>query len=269
MATIHYGPAERRRVYESLNSNGRDPNVDYVMLGCPHASIEQIGEAARLLAGKKIRSGSSLWLFTSRAVKSVADLHGYTKTIRDAGGLVMTDTCSAIGRTLPEGTKVVALDSAKQVHYLPAIMGIEAWFGSTEDCIQRGADGSMGGRTAMSTLAPAKIILRGRKVVGGCAEGEALVTRDTISGWGGIDPMTGTVIETHHELRGVSFKDKVLVFPGRQRIVRMVGRVSSGAHRRRRAQGDDLQRHDHQDRAGRRGHARSRRSPISIRTRSR
>ncbi len=58
------------------------------------------------------------------------------------------------------------------------------------------------------------IVLRGRKVVGGCAEGEALVTRDTISGWGGIDPLTGTVIETHHQLRGVSFKDKVLVFPG-------------------------------------------------------
>ena len=59
-----------------------------------------------------------------------------------------------------------------------------------------------------------KILLRGRKVVGGCAEGEALVTHDTISGWGGIDPMTGTIIETRHELRGVSFKDKVLVFPG-------------------------------------------------------
>jgi uncharacterized protein len=59
-----------------------------------------------------------------------------------------------------------------------------------------------------------KIVLHGRKVVGGVAEGEALVTRDTISGWGGIDSMTGTVIETRHELRGVSFKDKVLVFPG-------------------------------------------------------
>jgi len=65
-----------------------------------------------------------------------------------------------------------------------------------------------------TTAAPKKIILRGRKVVGGCAEGEALVTREQISGWGGIDPMTGTVIETRHELRGVSFKDKVLVFPG-------------------------------------------------------
>ena len=60
----------------------------------------------------------------------------------------------------------------------------------------------------------ATIVLKGRKVVDGCAEGEALVTTQTISGWGGINPMTGTVIETRHELRDVSFKDKVLVFPG-------------------------------------------------------
>jgi hypothetical protein len=58
------------------------------------------------------------------------------------------------------------------------------------------------------------IVLRGRKVVGGIAEGEALVTRDRISGWGGIDPRTGTIIETRHELKGESFKGKVLVFPG-------------------------------------------------------
>jgi predicted aconitase with swiveling domain len=58
------------------------------------------------------------------------------------------------------------------------------------------------------------VVLRGRKVVGGCVEGEALVTRQTISGWGGVNPMTGTIVETRHELRGVSFKDKVLVFPG-------------------------------------------------------
>ena len=42
----------------------------------------------------------------------------------------------------------------------------------------------------------------------------SLVTRDRVSGWGGIDPRTGTIIETRHELRGQSFKGKVLVFPG-------------------------------------------------------
>src|SRR5262245_1376392 len=59
-----------------------------------------------------------------------------------------------------------------------------------------------------------KIVLKGRKVVGGVAEGEAMVTRDTISGWGGIDHRTGTIVEMRHEMRGKSFKDKVLVFPG-------------------------------------------------------
>ncbi len=62
--------------------------------------------------------------------------------------------------------------------------------------------------------APNKIVLRGRKVVGGVAEGEAIVTKDTVSGWGGIDSTTGTIIERRHELVGQSFKDKVLVFPG-------------------------------------------------------
>jgi predicted aconitase with swiveling domain len=58
------------------------------------------------------------------------------------------------------------------------------------------------------------VVLRGRRVVGGCVEGEALVTRHHISGWGGIDPRSGTIIETRHELRGQSFKGKVLIFPG-------------------------------------------------------
>jgi len=59
-----------------------------------------------------------------------------------------------------------------------------------------------------------KILLRGRKVVGGRAEGEALVTRDTIPGWGGVNPVKGVVTETQHELRGQSFADKVLVCRG-------------------------------------------------------
>jgi len=58
------------------------------------------------------------------------------------------------------------------------------------------------------------ITIRGRKVVPGVAEGEALVTTEPISGWGGVDPRNGTVVEMRHELRGQSFAGKVLVFPG-------------------------------------------------------
>jgi predicted aconitase with swiveling domain len=58
------------------------------------------------------------------------------------------------------------------------------------------------------------IILRGRTVVPGVVEGEALVSHETISGWGGIDPSRGVIIEPRHELYGVSFAGKILVFPG-------------------------------------------------------
>lgn len=58
------------------------------------------------------------------------------------------------------------------------------------------------------------IILHGRKVVEGVAEGEALVTKDLIAGWGAIDPKTGVIIERRHELYNQSFKGKIFVFQG-------------------------------------------------------
>lgn len=58
------------------------------------------------------------------------------------------------------------------------------------------------------------LVLRGRSVVDGVAEGEAFVTSQTISGFGGMDPMTGTITERRHEMAGQSFAGKVLVFRG-------------------------------------------------------
>ena len=143
--TIVYGASERRRVYERLNATASDPNVDFVMLGCPHAAIEQLQQAAQLLAGRHVSANCQLWIFTSRAVKRAADEAGYSTAIADAGGLLLTDTCSAFAQALPAGTKVAALDSAKQAHYLPAIMGVQAWFGSTEDCINAAITGRWAG----------------------------------------------------------------------------------------------------------------------------
>ncbi|MDR1585970.1 MAG: DUF126 domain-containing protein [Treponema sp.] len=59
-----------------------------------------------------------------------------------------------------------------------------------------------------------KIIIKGRGVIGGSAEGEALVSHDAISGWGGINCLTGEITELRHELYKKSFSGKVLVFPG-------------------------------------------------------
>jgi predicted aconitase with swiveling domain len=71
------------------------------------------------------------------------------------------------------------------------------------------------GTGAVNVAAASQIIvLHGRKVCGGVAEGPALVTRETISGWGGVNPMQGTITETRHELVGQSFSGRILVFRG-------------------------------------------------------
>jgi len=59
----------------------------------------------------------------------------------------------------------------------------------------------------------AELKLSGRVIYSGRAEGKALVSTQPISFYGGIDPVTGKVIERGHELLGESVKGRVLVFP--------------------------------------------------------
>jgi hypothetical protein len=138
---VHYGLPQRREIYETLNDQGSSTDVDFVLLGCPHASIDQIRAAARALDGKRLHSGTQLWIMAPRALKAVADRSGYTAVIEAAGGKVLADSCPAMSRAAPPGTRVFATDSAKQAHYLPAILGIEAWFGSLEDCVDAAVTG--------------------------------------------------------------------------------------------------------------------------------
>ncbi|HDJ66421.1 MAG TPA: DUF126 domain-containing protein [Nitrososphaeria archaeon] len=57
------------------------------------------------------------------------------------------------------------------------------------------------------------IVLKGRAIWSGWARGEALVSNQPISFYGGVDPETGKIIEKGHELEGRSLAGKILVFP--------------------------------------------------------
>ena len=55
--------------------------------------------------------------------------------------------------------------------------------------------------------------LTGRKVMGGVAEGEALVSTDSVSFYGGVDPVTGIITEPGHSCAGENITGKIFVFP--------------------------------------------------------
>ena len=131
-------------MYETLNEIGTSSDVDFILLGCPHASVDQIRQAAALLEGKRL---SPVRAVDHGAARTEGDgrplrLH---RGDRAAGGRVLADSCPAMSRAAPAGTKVFATDSAKQAHYLPAILGIEAWFGTLEECVAAAITGRWNG----------------------------------------------------------------------------------------------------------------------------
>ncbi|MDY0829962.1 aconitase X catalytic domain-containing protein [Microbacterium sp. BG28] len=138
---VTYGQRERRATYETLNAQGESTEVDFVLLGCPHASLAQVEEIAGLLEGRRLADGAQLWVMLPRALAAEALRRGWTRTITRAGGRVLTESCPAMSRAAPPGTRVMATDSAKQAHYLPAILGIEAWFGTTRECVDAAVTG--------------------------------------------------------------------------------------------------------------------------------
>ena len=55
--------------------------------------------------------------------------------------------------------------------------------------------------------------LPGRPVIAGSAEGIALVSRDPLSLWGGLNPRTGEIIDRRHDRSGAVVTGRVFVFP--------------------------------------------------------
>ena len=56
-------------------------------------------------------------------------------------------------------------------------------------------------------------VITGRVIVAGEASGEALVTSDALSFWGGYDFHTGEIIDQHHPLAGVRAAGRILAVP--------------------------------------------------------
>jgi len=83
--------ADLEHTWEELQTASGE--IDFVMLGCPHYTLKQIEETARLLEGKKIKKGVSFWVCTAATTKDLAKRTGYVDMIEKAGGHVVVDTC--------------------------------------------------------------------------------------------------------------------------------------------------------------------------------
>lgn len=89
-------------MFHHLNSLAPAPGpdnakpVDIVLVGCPHATFDEVREVARLLKGRKVKEGVQLWVQTDTPTYYMAHHYGDAKIIEDAGGKIYHQTCMAM-----------------------------------------------------------------------------------------------------------------------------------------------------------------------------
>ena len=110
-----------------------DLEIDFISLGCPHASIHEIAKIAKLLEGKKVKK--EFWITTARPTKRIADEAGYSKIIEDAGAKFAADTCCVVA-PIKGRFKGIMVDSAKACYYGRAKNKFKVKIGSMEQCVE-------------------------------------------------------------------------------------------------------------------------------------
>ena len=140
---VEFGKKELRETEEAL-SPAKGDDVELVILGCPHVSIMGMRDLAKLLDGKKLKSGVELWITTSHIITNYADNLGYAKIIEASGARVLSDVCPlfiAQDNWKNKGPRVTASDSARIVFYMTPIQSVAGHYGSTERCIDAAITG--------------------------------------------------------------------------------------------------------------------------------
>ena len=129
---VAFGEDQRREMYNQLRTHTGD-RIDTVILGCPHASLNEIAQIAADLKGKHVADGVTLWVCSAYATRAGAQRLGYADIISEAGGYMFCDTCPTNSMRLD--AKRIVTSGFKQAHYARGMIGAEVIVDNVSGCL--------------------------------------------------------------------------------------------------------------------------------------
>ncbi len=109
--------------------------IDFISIGCPHASIDEIAKIAGMLDGKQVTEGKTVWITTAKPTKDLAKMMGYYDKIEQSGAFLVSDACCAVA-PLKGRFKGLMTDSAKACFYARGKNDFRTEIRSIQECIQ-------------------------------------------------------------------------------------------------------------------------------------
>lgn len=212
--------------------------IDVVALGSPHFSLEEFTQLLPLVERFPPRPDIEFIVCTHRVILALLERRGWVERLRAAGIEIIVDTCVLGTPLLKTQDGVLMTSSGKFAHYSPGSISRDVVYGSLEECVRSAAAGEVWRNTGLweingdeqaasrqatdwSTRETLQASSEGGSatpdsdhiLVPGEATGRALVLDKPLSLWGGLDPVTGDIVEQRHPQRDQNVAGRVLVMP--------------------------------------------------------
>ncbi|MEM2130318.1 MAG: aconitase X catalytic domain-containing protein [Candidatus Bathyarchaeia archaeon] len=121
-----------KKAFEDLSTCSEEP--DMVFVGCPHCSLNEVRNVARLVQGRKVKENVMFWVCSSRHVKAKAARH--IQTIEAAGGKVVSDICAVVTWLKELGVDTLMTNSAKTAFYAPTMNKVKVRLATLKQCVE-------------------------------------------------------------------------------------------------------------------------------------
>lgn len=128
-----------KNILEEISEKGTR-KIDFAMFGCPHFTLDQVREIARIVVGRKLEV--PMWILTSSHTKEMADRTGLLQIIRAAGGEVVEDTCPDQPCWHHLSGKIGVTESPKCAYY-PKRRGINFVIRDLKTCVEAALKGEV------------------------------------------------------------------------------------------------------------------------------
>lgn len=133
--TIEIRPDDVAGVLARLSTVPDGTPLTAVCLGTPHFSAAEWERLRAALASRPGKPAVPIYVNTGRATLRALEDAGRLAALRDAGIIVVTDTCTYLTPILERMDGAVMTNSGKWAHYAPGNLGVAVAFGELADCV--------------------------------------------------------------------------------------------------------------------------------------
>ncbi len=113
---VDFDASEKQHTYGHFNQVKED--ADLVVIGCPHASLEDIKTIHSFLGERLIKEGIKFWIFSPHNLIKTDNTKNILTALEEKGVKIFTDTCMVVTPVVRENYQNILTNSAKAAFYL-------------------------------------------------------------------------------------------------------------------------------------------------------